>query len=58
MKIQSFSHKINLFSFFLFSCSVCLVDFQTIDICRQTICKHIFHYECLDKWLNQHEVMQ
>jgi hypothetical protein len=32
-------------------CTVCLVDFETDDEVRTLNCNHIFHTECIDRWL-------
>jgi hypothetical protein len=32
-------------------CTVCLVDFESDDEVRQMNCNHIFHTECIDRWL-------
>ncbi|KAL4449773.1 hypothetical protein ABPG74_008146 [Tetrahymena malaccensis] len=37
------------------SCSICLIEFSRQDEVRQTICKHIFHSECLMGWISKHE---
>eukprot|EP00828_Plagiopyla_frontata_P002670 TRINITY_DN10516_c0_g2_i2.p2 TRINITY_DN10516_c0_g2~~TRINITY_DN10516_c0_g2_i2.p2 ORF type:complete len:191 (+),score=14.49 TRINITY_DN10516_c0_g2_i2:185-757(+) len=37
------------------NCAVCLVEFEQNSECRETICWHIFHKECLDSWLTKHE---
>jgi len=33
-----------------------LEEFKAVDVCRESICKHIFHKECLDTWIIKHEV--
>lgn len=40
----------------IISCAVCLEEFKGTDVCRESICHHIFHRECLDTWLIKHEV--
>ena len=32
------------------SCGICMEDFKSDDIISFTICKHIFHYNCLKNW--------
>ncbi|VDM47630.1 unnamed protein product [Toxocara canis] len=32
-------------------CTVCLVDFETGDSVRSLRCAHIFHVDCIDRWL-------
>ncbi|VDK42284.1 unnamed protein product [Anisakis simplex] len=32
-------------------CTVCLVDFETDDSVRSLPCAHIFHVDCIDRWL-------
>jgi hypothetical protein len=32
-------------------CTVCLVDFETGDELRTLNCNHLFHTECIDRWL-------
>ncbi|CAM9001797.1 unnamed protein product [Rhodiola kirilowii] len=34
-------------------CSVCLTKFEEGDKIRKLKCKHIFHKDCLDRWLEQ-----
>jgi len=35
------------------TCSVCLTDFRATDRIRQLAkCEHVFHMECLDKWID------
>ena len=41
----------------IFSCAVCLIEFEPNSECRETICWHIFHKDCLDSWLMKHEVL-
>lgn len=35
-------------------CSVCLSDFEDGEKIRQLKCKHRFHKDCVDKWLQQY----
>ncbi|CAB4283435.1 unnamed protein product [Prunus armeniaca] len=35
-------------------CSVCLSEFEEGDKIRQLKCKHTFHQNCLDRWLQQY----
>ncbi|KAJ4715643.1 RING/U-box superfamily protein [Melia azedarach] len=35
-------------------CAVCLSDFEDGDKVRNLKCKHTFHRDCLDKWLQQY----
>lgn len=35
------------------SCVICLSDFTTGDTLRRMECMHVFHKECVDKWLQQ-----
>ncbi|KAL4459320.1 hypothetical protein ABPG74_017933 [Tetrahymena malaccensis] len=37
------------------SCAVCLCEFENTDICRETICNHYFHKDCLEQWLKKQE---
>ncbi|EAR96199.1 RING-H2 zinc finger protein (macronuclear) [Tetrahymena thermophila SB210] len=37
------------------SCAVCLCEFENSDICRETICNHYFHKDCLEQWLKKQE---
>lgn len=32
-------------------CTVCLIDFETDDKLRSLHCSHLFHIECIDRWL-------
>ena len=32
-------------------CSICQDSINKNSICRKITCGHIFHYECIDKWL-------
>ena len=36
-------------------CSICLDDFEPSSKIRLINCKHLFHSECLDTWLLQHD---
>lgn len=37
-------------------CSICLVDFRSEDLVTQlSSCKHVFHLDCIDKWLHCHQ---
>ena len=38
------------------NCSICLEDYQDSDEVRVLLCKHIFHTECIDRWLGQENV--
>lgn len=31
-------------------CSICLIEFNENDRCRQLPCDHIFHTQCIDQW--------
>jgi hypothetical protein len=31
-------------------CSICLIEFNENDHCRQLPCDHIFHSQCIDQW--------
>lgn len=33
------------------SCPICCLDFENVDKIRILNCKHIYHSECIDKWL-------
>ena len=36
-------------------CSICQVSFNNTDICRViNNCSHVFHLECIDRWLSEH----
>ncbi|KAL4500514.1 hypothetical protein ABPG72_002938 [Tetrahymena utriculariae] len=37
------------------NCSICLVEFGAQDELRLTICRHLFHSECLIAWINKNE---
>ncbi|KAL3514036.1 hypothetical protein ACH5RR_026753 [Cinchona calisaya] len=32
-------------------CSICLCEFKEGDEARELLCKHVFHKNCLEKWL-------
>jgi len=32
-------------------CSICMENFQPEDKVRKLLCSHIFHAECIDRWL-------
>jgi hypothetical protein len=34
-------------------CSICLDDFDEKVILRKLICNHIFHINCIEKWLSE-----
>lgn len=34
-------------------CSICLLIFSNTDLCKELLCGHCFHSECLDEWLLQ-----
>ena len=34
-----------------FQCLICLEDYQTDDDLRLMSCKHAYHKECVDRWL-------
>jgi len=36
---------------FLGKCNICLEEIDTIKLHRELPCKHVFHPECVDKWL-------
>lgn len=38
-------------------CAVCLQNFIGDDLCRESICNHIFHKECLDLWMAKQKVI-
>lgn len=33
------------------SCTVCMEEFEEESMVRKMVCKHVFHQECIDKWL-------
>lgn len=33
------------------SCTVCMEEFEEDSMVRKMVCKHVFHQECIDKWL-------
>lgn len=33
------------------SCTVCMEDFEEDGVVRKMVCQHVFHQECIDKWL-------
>lgn len=33
-------------------CTVCLMDFETGEDIRTLNCSHMFHIDCIDRWLN------
>ena len=35
-------------------CSVCFEKFIDSDICRELKCKHLYHQNCIDTWLDEH----
>lgn len=35
-------------------CAVCLSDFEDGEMVRKLNCKHTFHRDCLDKWLEEY----
>ena len=37
-------------------CSICCDQFAVDDVCQQMPCNHLFHKECLTKWLVQSNV--
>lgn len=39
-------------------CSICLEDFTGEASCRQLYCEHVYHGDCIDAWVIQHEVRQ
>lgn len=34
-------------------CSVCLADFESGEFSRELPCKHVFHQQCIDSWLQR-----
>ncbi|KAL4449977.1 hypothetical protein ABPG74_015096 [Tetrahymena malaccensis] len=36
-------------------CMICLTDFEESNLCRMTICYHLFHKNCLESWLELHD---
>ena len=38
------------------SCSICLQDFAQAELLYQLKCKHIFHKQCIEQWLNESSV--
>lgn len=54
--INEFSKKIKFgdsqSAFEQSTCAICLDDFKPTDLCRELYpCRHIFHLDCVDKWL-------
>ncbi|CAN4108857.1 unnamed protein product [Withania somnifera] len=36
------------------TCSICLVEFDTEHVvCQLSRCKHVFHMDCIEKWLKR-----
>jgi len=40
---------------FVEACPVCLGEFEGTEICRQAICNHYFHKDCIEQWLKKQE---
>ena len=36
-------------------CVICMEEFKEKDEIRELDCKHIFHKNCIDKWLTEHK---
>jgi hypothetical protein len=36
------------------TCSVCFEKFIDSDMCRELKCNHLYHQNCIDKWLGEH----
>lgn len=36
-------------------CAVCLMEFEENELCRMTLCLHVFHSECLLSWIKKNE---
>ncbi|CAL8074323.1 unnamed protein product [Calicophoron daubneyi] len=36
------------------SCAICMEPYQSGESCMQMKCEHVFHTDCLRKWLEQH----
>lgn len=34
------------------TCSICIEKFKEEDMCRELKCKHLFHRDCIDHWLD------
>ncbi|EAS06275.2 anaphase-promoting complex subunit 11 RING-H2 finger protein (macronuclear) [Tetrahymena thermophila SB210] len=37
------------------TCSICLIEFNSDEQIRQTICNHTFHSQCLNDWLQKND---
>ncbi|CAN0926998.1 RING-H2 finger protein ATL18 [Linum grandiflorum] len=35
------------------SCSICLAELADTSACRLSRCKHVFHLECIEKWVER-----
>jgi hypothetical protein len=35
------------------TCSVCLANTQTQEVCFELVCGHVFHKACIDPWFKQ-----
>lgn len=35
------------------TCAVCVEEFKASTVVRETPCKHVFHDDCLMKWVKQ-----
>ena len=38
----------------LFSCTICIADFEEGEMLRSLPCNHTFHKDCIDPWMLQH----
>ena len=38
----------------LFSCTICIGDFEEGETLRRLPCNHVFHTSCIDPWMEQH----
>lgn len=37
-------------------CPICQFNINPLDITRTLSCKHVYHIDCVDRWLTEHDI--